>query len=129
MLCPISAVPYVRSSYVRRKQIFHLFLAVSVCSNWGGKVFVMTDNSLWQELYAAAMVELDRVQLQNRIDAAQIAIRQIMQELTGQCAVGVAEELEALSSALGNLQALQRVEFRKPISSGSEDLNGGGLTL
>ena len=44
----------------------------------------MADDASWQELYAAAMLELDRVHLQSRIDAAEIAIRQAMQELTDQ---------------------------------------------
>jgi len=88
----------------------------------------MADDASWQELYAAAMLELDRVHLQSRIDAAEIAVRQSMEKLTDQCAVGAAEELRALSSALGNLQTLQRVEFRKPISSASENLTRGGLT-
>jgi hypothetical protein len=54
------------------------------------------------------------------MDAAQVAIRRSMEELMGSCAVGAAEKLQSLSDALGNLQTLQRVEFRKVISSGSQ---------
>ncbi len=87
----------------------------------------MTDDASWRALYAAAMLELDRGHLQIRINTAQSVIRQIMQELKDRCSVGAAEELQALSSALGNLQTLQRVEFRKPVSSDSENLTRGGL--
>ena len=85
----------------------------------------MTDDDSWRELYTAAMLELDHGRLQNRIDAAQVAIRQSMEKLMGFCAVGDAEKLQALSGALGNLQALQRVEFRNVISSGSPSLGPG----
>jgi uncharacterized phage protein gp47/JayE len=84
---------------------------------WGGKGFVMTDNPSWEELYAAAMLELDRVQLRSRIDAAQIAIRQSMEKLRNNCPLGGSEEMQALAAALGNLQSLQRVELRAPVSS------------
>jgi hypothetical protein len=80
-----------------------------------GKGFSMTHNVSWQDLYADAMLELDRVRLQEKIDAAETAIRHSIQELSGRGALG-AEEIQALSSALGNLQTLQRVEFRKRIS-------------
>jgi hypothetical protein len=83
----------------------------------------IVNNDSWQELYAAAMLELDHGLLQSRIDDAQVAIRRSMEELMGTCGVGAAEEMQALSASLGNLQTLQRVEFRKPISSGSQDLN------
>jgi hypothetical protein len=82
----------------------------------------MTDHDSWRELYTAAMLELDHGLLQSRIDAAQAAIRKSMDELLGSCAVGTVEKLQALSDALGNLQALQRVEFRKVISSGSQNV-------
>lgn len=70
------------------------------------------NNDSWQELYAAAMLELDHGLLQSRIDDAQVAIRRSMEELMGTCGVGAAEEMQALSASLGNLQMLQRVEFR-----------------
>lgn len=82
----------------------------------------MANKDSWRELYTAAMLELDHVRLQSRIDAAQVAIRRSMEESTGTCAAGAAEELRDLSAALGNLRTLQRVEFRKPISSGSLSL-------
>lgn len=86
----------------------------------------MADNPSWEQMYAAAMLELDHGRLQSRIDAARVAIRRPMEELMGNCAVGAGEEMQALSAALGNLQTLQRVEFRKPIASGS--FGGGGMS-
>jgi hypothetical protein len=80
------------------------------------------NNDSWRDLYTAAMLELDHGLLQSRIDAAQVAIRRSMEELMGSCAVGAAEERQALSDALGNLQSLQRVEFRKVISPGRQSL-------
>jgi hypothetical protein len=81
-----------------------------------------SNNDPWWDLYTAAMLELDHGLLQSRIDAAQVAIRRSMEELKGSSALSASEELLALSDALGNLQSLQRVEFRKVISSGSQSL-------
>jgi hypothetical protein len=57
------------------------------------------------------MVELDLASLQGRIEAAQAAIRQAMNEfvVTQEYAT---EEMRAMNSALGNLQTLQRVALR-----------------
>ena len=54
------------------------------------------------------MLELDLACLPGRIEAAQVAIRRAMNELadTPECA---AADIKEMSSALGNLQALQRV--------------------
>jgi hypothetical protein len=71
---------------------------------------VTTDQS-WQELYAAAMLELDLVCLAGRIEAAQAAIRQAMKELAG-APERITAEMQEMSSALGNLQTLQRVTLR-----------------
>jgi hypothetical protein len=81
----------------------------------------MTGNLSWRELYESAMLELDPVRLQTTIDVAQVVIRQAMNDLIGNCQVGAAEELEALSAALGNLLALQRVESRRAISAASQN--------
>jgi hypothetical protein len=72
----------------------------------------MTNRSSWQELYTAAMLELDRAALPGRIAAAQAAIQQAMEELAGNHKVGTEEEIRAMADALHNLQTLQRVEFR-----------------
>jgi hypothetical protein len=64
------------------------------------------------------MLELDLARLPGRIEAAQAAIRQATKELTGtpEC---VTAETKEMSSALGNLQTLQRVELK---SSRTTDL-------
>jgi hypothetical protein len=76
----------------------------------------MAGNGTWRELYESAMLELDPVRLQSGIQIALLAIREEMKDLTGSCQVGAAEELAALSDALGNLQTLQRVESGRIIS-------------
>jgi hypothetical protein len=76
------------------------------------KVFV-TDNLLWQDLYSAAMLELDRTALQSRIEAARAAIRQAMTH-NSETGAGTAADMQAMTDALHNLETLQRVEFRTP---------------
>jgi hypothetical protein len=67
-------------------------------------------NISWKDLYAAAMLELDRANLPNRIESARAAIRQALDELASDRDLGAVEEAQALADALRNLQALQRVE-------------------
>jgi hypothetical protein len=71
------------------------------------------------------MLELDLASLQGRIDFAQAVIRQAMEELAS-ASEGAAEELRAMSAALGNLQALQRVVLRgsKPAEPGTASDGG-----
>jgi len=57
------------------------------------------------------MLELDLGCLPGRIEAAQAAIRQAMNELAG-TPEWVTAELQEISSALGNLQTLQRVTIK-----------------
>jgi hypothetical protein len=54
------------------------------------------------------MLELDLASLQDRILVAQTVIRQAMEGLA-RAREGAVEEMQAMSAALGNLQALQRV--------------------
>ena len=74
----------------------------------------MSNDGSWQELYAAAMLELDHAKLRIKIDVAEAAIREAREKLAGGT-VGDAEQMQALAAALGNLQTLQRVEFGKPV--------------
>jgi hypothetical protein len=87
----------------------------------------MTNNVSWQELYTAAMLELDPTMLPSRIDVAQAAIRQAMEELTGNHKIGTGEETQAMADALRNLRTLQRVEFRTsaPATSQGQPLAEG----
>jgi hypothetical protein len=85
----------------------------------------VTTNHSWQELYAAAMLELDLACLPGRIEAAQAAIRRAMKELADnpECAT---TEMQEMSSALGNLQTLQRVTLggSRPAERGSSSDRG-----
>jgi hypothetical protein len=100
----------VRGSHDKRKQIVHLFLVPELCSNCKRKVLPVKTNISWKDLYAAAMLELDRANLPNRIESARAAIRQALDELASDRDFGAIEEAQALADALRNLQALQRVE-------------------
>jgi negative regulator of replication initiation len=70
----------------------------------------MKQDVLWQELYRAAMLELDHANLEGRIEAAQVAIRQAMEELITNDEN--AEDRRAMAEALRNLQTLQRLELK-----------------
>jgi hypothetical protein len=77
-------------------------------------------NRLWQDLYTVAMLEVDRANLQGRIEAAQAAIRQAMEEPTRNPQLGAVEDTQAMADALRNLRTLQRVEFRKSESASGQ---------
>jgi hypothetical protein len=72
----------------------------------------MTTNSLWQDFYAAAMLELDRAALPGKIEAAQAAIQEAMEETKRSSEGRSAAETQSMSDALRNLRTLQRVEFK-----------------
>jgi hypothetical protein len=93
----------------------------------GKKGPVVTTNRAWQELYAAAMLELDFASLQGRIEVAQAVIRQAMEERAS-AREGAAEEMQAMSAALGNLQALQRVALKGSKPAGSGPASDGGVS-
>jgi hypothetical protein len=72
----------------------------------------MTANILWYDLYAAAMLELDRDNLHDRIEAARAGIQRARKDLTRNPPPGAAEEMHSMADALRNLDTLQRVELR-----------------
>ena len=72
----------------------------------------MKQSVLWRDLYTSAMLELDRASLQKRIEAAQLAIRDALAGQGSLRDAGGVDEVQEMSDALHNLQALQRVEFR-----------------
>jgi hypothetical protein len=80
----------------------------------------MANSISWQELYTAAMLELDRAALPRRIEVAQTAIRQAMDELAGNHKLGTGGETHDMADALRNLRTLQRVEFRTPAPATSQ---------
>jgi hypothetical protein len=89
---------------------FHPFLVERVCSilfrERGNGV---TIRFTWQEKYTEAMLELNREELPRRIDAAEKAIYQRVQELKSAGATS-AEELWAINDALRGLRVLAKTE-------------------
>jgi hypothetical protein len=73
----------------------------------------------WRDLYAAAMLELDHAILGRRIQEAQQAIQQAVEEQLACRDNRAAEELQALTDATHNLQTLQRVELSIVIPAGN----------
>jgi hypothetical protein len=63
----------------------------------------------WQEKYTEAMLELNREQLPQRIDAAEKVICQRLEELK-HAADASTEELSAISDALRGLRVLTKTE-------------------
>jgi hypothetical protein len=76
---------------------------------------------LWQELYRAAMLELDGARLEHRIAAAHAAMQRRMEELPANNydRGGSLDEHRAIADALQNLRTLQRVEFNSSPSPSS----------
>jgi len=72
----------------------------------------VTTNILWRDLYAAAMLELDRDNLHHRIEAARAGIQRARKDLTRNPTPGAAEEMHSMADALRNLDTLQRLELR-----------------
>jgi hypothetical protein len=65
----------------------------------------------WQELYKAAMLELRPEELGQRIEAAESAIQQRLQELSATAAVAGGEH-HALADALRGLRTLAKTECK-----------------
>ena len=72
----------------------------------------MMTNSLWQDFYAAAMLELDRAALAGRIEAAQAAIQEAMEESKRSDQAANPAEMQSMTDALRNLRTLQQVEIK-----------------
>jgi hypothetical protein len=64
----------------------------------------------WRELYQSAMVEIDPAELQNRIDVANKAMNQRVDELASRDDIEAIEERRQLSQALQGLRTLRRLE-------------------
>jgi hypothetical protein len=64
----------------------------------------------WWELYQSAMVELNPSQLQSRIEDAQTAVGQRMEELASRNDLESMEERQKLYQAQHALQTLRRLE-------------------
>jgi hypothetical protein len=90
---------------------FHPFLVSDVCSvqDEGGERMAM--NVSWQELYRAALLEVELEQLRDRIDAAEKAIYQRSQEIS-QAGSSTKDEQAAMADALRALRVLVQCECR-----------------
>lgn len=64
------------------------------------------DNSVWMELYRAAMLELDPEKLPGRVERAIAAVEERARQLSGRNGDG--EEQDALRDAMQNLRVLRR---------------------
>lgn len=85
----------------------------------------MTHDFLWQKLYQDAMLELDRIKLQEKVDAAYEALQRRSQELIlGAENVGDAlTERQAITDALHGLRAIERLELGAAVASSGQRRN------
>jgi thymidylate synthase ThyX len=82
----------------------------------------VTINFAWQGKYAEALLELNREELPRRIEAAEKAIYQRLEELKHAAATS-AEELWAINDALRGLRVLAKTECppqRSPEAGGPQ---------
>jgi len=71
----------------------------------------MTTSSSWREFYQAALLEVQHEELSLRIDAAEKAIHQRIEELR-QSGSNFGEEQQALADAIRALRLLAQTECR-----------------
>jgi hypothetical protein len=79
----------------------------------------MTQDAHWQDLYKAAMLELNPLELRIKIAVALEAMRVRDEELRQSPEPGSLEECRAIADAVHSLTVLKRVELR-PASANSE---------
>ena len=80
----------------------------------------MNSNMEWRDRYAAAMLELDPVNLRARIDAAEAMVQLAYEQQSRVLGARRTEELQALKDAMHNLRTLRRVELNKAERGGSQ---------
>jgi len=80
----------------------------------------MKAHHVWEELYKAAVLELDREKLPDRLHAAKAAIDDRLHELQLDHG-GRAEERQAISDALASLNVLRRELERSSQDTGSSN--------
>jgi hypothetical protein len=88
-------------------QFVHLFFARGVVLKHIPGKYGMTDQYVWQEFYTAAMLELDPERVRQRINEAQEALAQRLEEIRKD-GTGSEEERMALTDAQQNLRTLLR---------------------
>ena len=69
----------------------------------------------WLELYQSAMVEIVPAELQKRIDVANEAMNQRVEELASRDDIEAIEERRQLSQALQGLRTLRRLECQSSV--------------
>jgi hypothetical protein len=87
----------------------------------------LTTDIQWRKLFQAAILELDPVQLHERIEAASAAMQQRVEKLMGNYDGDSREERQAILDALHTLRTLRRVEFLSPEEPGTQNgkMRGG----
>jgi hypothetical protein len=83
-------------------------------------VMIVMKNVLWQDLYEAALLELDPIELRNKVEVAHAAMRQRCEELRLIPDAGSLEEQRAIADALTNLGVIERFELRSAIPHSSQ---------
>jgi hypothetical protein len=76
-----------------------------------------TQSAKWRELYEAALLEVNPVDLPKRIELACEAMRQRSDELTYAAGPDGLQELRTIDDALQNLRSVQRVELRSSMDA------------
>jgi hypothetical protein len=83
----------------------------------------------WHGLYEAAMLELDPAALRSRIAIARTMIVERMETLSTLDYSVSSPERQAITDALSNLEALERVEFRSSRAGENEArVNAGSIS-
>jgi hypothetical protein len=77
----------------------------------GSEREILTTSNSWRDLYAAAMLELDRDRLPGKIQEAQTAINSALDQFMTGGLLCDPPERQVMADALRNLQVLQRLEF------------------
>jgi hypothetical protein len=71
------------------------------------------DYGKWEDLFKAAMLELDPVQLRKKIEAARTAIRRQSEQVRDPNGSSI-DEVRAMSDALQSLRVLEKTELNSP---------------
>jgi hypothetical protein len=113
---------HVLQSYARGTQYPHLSLVERVCSKKSEEnmVMVMSNKVGWQDFYKSAILELNPMELRNKVELARTAMNQHLEELRLGADANSIDEQRAIGDALKNLGALERFELKSPISEGSQ---------
>jgi hypothetical protein len=87
----------------------------------------MTTNGGWQDLYKAAMLELNSTKLRNQLQLARAAMYQRSEELVQDCGAFSLGERRAIADALRNLSVLERYELKSDIEACTQNTNNTAM--